>query len=87
MLTLKVLLVSWPFAYIALVYLPLRYFVAVGWLAFFIYLSEFGRRLVYATYRMVHMRVEDFKTATVSSYQIADEEPAKQSPVSLTKFK
>jgi len=76
-LTLKTLLVTWPTAYIALVYLPLRYLVAVGWVAFFIYMSEFGSRLVYALYRTVHTRVEDIKTATISSFQVADEEPAR----------
>lgn len=77
MATLKVTLFSWPAVYIALMYLPLRYFVAVGWCGFFIYMSDFGSRLCYALYRTIQTRIDDFLISRNSSLQVAEETSAR----------
>lgn len=87
MLVLKLSLLLWPGVYVTLVYLPIRYFIAVGWCSLFIYMSDFGSRFCYAVFKTIQMRVEDYQIALGSSLQVAEEESAKPSPVSMTKFK
>ena len=39
----KILLIGAPIAYFSLVYLPIRYGVAIAWVAGFVCMSDFGR--------------------------------------------
>lgn len=65
--TLKLMLFGWPLPYIGLVYLPLRYGIAVGWVCLFVYLSEFGCKLCKALYKLVEIRLEDWVISRNSS--------------------
>lgn len=87
MLLLKILLLVWPFIYITLVYLPIRFGIAILWIAFFIWLSDFGSKLCTACVKCIKIRIEDWQASMTSSLQVAEEESARPSPVSIIKTK
>lgn len=67
MITLKLMLFGWPLTYIALMYLPIRYGLAFGWVSLFIYLSDFGKKFVLAVYRLLAFKMEEWKINKDSS--------------------
>ena len=55
---LKVLLLGSPIAYFGLLYFPIRYVVAAGWVAGLVYMSDFGHSFVASAFSMVRLKFE-----------------------------